>query len=135
MKSILTTVSALALSMAVTACGTMSGGSYGQSSVFPSRSAEGLLVSPNGMTLYTFGKDVNNAGTSACYDQCAINWPPFTVPSKTSPTGDYSVITRTDGLRQLALKGQPLYLFANDVKPGDKLGDGRGNGAWRVVGP
>lgn len=29
----------------------------------------------------------------------------------------------------------PLYYFAKDMKPGDKLGDGLLNGNWRVARP
>ena len=34
-----------------------------------------IYTDHNGMTLYTFDKD--EAGKSNCYDQCAVNWPPF----------------------------------------------------------
>ncbi|WP_225973426.1 COG4315 family predicted lipoprotein [Polynucleobacter paneuropaeus] len=47
--------------------------------------------------------------------------------------GDYSVITRDDGKKQLAYKGMPLYFWVKDTKPGDKTGDGFLNGAWKIV--
>jgi predicted lipoprotein with Yx(FWY)xxD motif len=89
-----------------------------------------VLVDAKGMTLYTF--DADEAGTSNCYDACATNWPPLTAAAGASAEGDYSVVKRTDGTMQWALKGQPLYLWVNDNKPGDKTGDGIG-GAWHVV--
>ena len=101
----------------------------------PTRTSDGMLIGPNGHTVYTFAKDSPNAGTSACYDQCATNWPPLTAAATAKATGDYSIITRTDGTRQWAFKGQPLYFFAKDAKPGDKVGDGVLNGAWNIVKP
>ena len=101
----------------------------------PTRTSDGMLIGPNGHTLYTFAKDSANAGTSACYAQCAQNWPPLTAAPGAKPTGDYSIITRTDGARQWAFKGQPLYYFVKDAKPGDKVGDGVLNGAWKIIKP
>lgn len=101
----------------------------------PTRNSAGMLIGPNGNTVYTFAKDSANAGTSACYEQCAKNWPPLTAATTAKAMGDYSIITRTDGTRQWAFKGQPLYYFAKDGKPGDKMGDGVFNGAWKVVTP
>ena len=101
----------------------------------PTRSSDGMLIGPNGHTLYTFAKDTTNAGTSACYAQCAQNWPPLAAAPAAKATGDYSIITRTDGSRQWAFKGQPLYYFVKDAKPGDKVGDGVLNGAWKIIKP
>jgi Secreted repeat of unknown function len=36
----------------------------------------------------------------------------------------FSVITCTDGTKQLAVNGKPLYTFASDTKPGDVKGQG-----------
>lgn len=101
----------------------------------PTRTSDGMLIGPNGHTVYTFAKDSGNVGTSACYDQCAQNWPPLTAASTAKATGDYSIITRTDGTRQWAFKGQPLYYFSKDAKPGDMVGDGALNGAWKTIKP
>ncbi len=101
----------------------------------PTRTSEGMLIGPNGHTLYTYAKDSANAGTSACYDKCAQNWPPLTAAATAKATADYSIITRTDGARQWAFKGQPLYYFVKDSKPGDKVGDGAAKGAWKVINP
>jgi hypothetical protein len=43
-------------------------------------------------------------------------------------------VSRTDGSKQLALGGMPLYQFANDTKAGDVKGQALG-GIWWVVGP
>jgi predicted lipoprotein with Yx(FWY)xxD motif len=44
--------------------------------------------------------------------------------------GDFTVAAREDGVSQWAFRGQPLYLFAHDVKSGDMRGEGAG---WRAV--
>jgi predicted lipoprotein with Yx(FWY)xxD motif len=93
---------------------------------------DGMLVGANGMTLYTFDKDVAGSGKSACAGQCATNWPPLAATG--AATGDYSVVTRDDGSKQLAYKGKPLYFWSKDAKPGDKTGDGVIN-AWHVARP
>ena len=85
------------------------------------------------MTLYTFAKDTAGSGKSMCNGPCATNWPPLLVDGSPAVSGDYSVITRDDGKKQLAYKGMPLYFWAKDTKPGDKTGDGFLNGAWRIV--
>lgn len=99
----------------------------------PAKLVNGALVAANGMTLYTFDKDTAGSGKSVCNGPCAANWPPLMAGSA-SPTGDYSVVTRDDGGKQLAYKGKPLYYWAKDSKPGDKTGDGFNN-VWRVATP
>lgn len=129
------TLSTVALSTALLAgCGAFSSGPKAGAST-PTHAADGTLIGPNGRTLYVFSKDVAGNGASACYSQCATNWPPLTVEPTAQPMGDYSIITRTDNTRQWAYKGQPLYYFAKDAKPGDKLGDGMAGGLWKVVRP
>lgn len=98
----------------------------------PVKTRDGVLVGANGMTLYTFDRDVAGSGKSVCNGPCATNWPPL-MASK-APGADYSVITRDDGKTQLAYKGKPLYYWAKDAKPGDKTGDGV-NQVWRTARP
>ncbi len=93
----------------------------------------GVLVGPNGMTLYTFDKDVASSGKSVCNGPCATNWPPLT--AATTPQGDgYSLIRRDDGSQQVTYKGKPLYYWSKDTKPGDKTGDGVNN-VWHAATP
>jgi len=94
---------------------------------------DGVLAGNNGMTLYTYSKDVVGSGKSVCNGMCASNWPPLLVEGGPAVSGDYSVITRDDGKKQLAFNGMPLYFYVKDVKPGDKTGDGRSEGAWRII--
>ena len=99
----------------------------------PAKVADGVLVSPTGMTLYTFDRDTA-AGKSACNGPCATNWPPLMVPAGASASGDWSVVTRDDGSKQWAYKGKPVYTWAKDTKPGDRTGDGFNN-VWRLARP
>ena len=98
----------------------------------PTRAADGRLIGPNGHTLYIYAKD--SAGASVCVDQCARNWPPLAVAPTAKPLDGYTIITRADGTRQWAYKGQPLYYFAQDTKAGDAFGDGMA-GNWKIVRP
>ncbi len=87
-----------------------------------------LVAGSNGMTVYTFTKDVANSGKSACSGGCATAWPPLTVSAGTTPTagsgasGKLGTITRDDGTTQVTYNGLPLYFFAKDSKPGDTNG-------------
>ena len=111
------------------ACGSMMGGAMSPYT----KVNDGMLVGNNNMTLYTFAKDTASSGKSMCNGPCATNWPPLLVDGSPAVSGDYSVVTRDDGKKQLAYKGMPLYFWAKDTKPGDKTGDGFLNGAWRIV--
>ena len=91
-----------------------------------------VLTDANGMTLYTFDKD--EGGTSACYDKCAVNWPPLVAPAGAEAEDDYGLIERTDGTKQWTYYGKPLYLWIKDAAPGDVTGDGV-NEVWHVAKP
>lgn len=99
-----------------------------------------MLVDAEGRTLYRFTRDTAGSGASACYGECTVTWPPFTVPADKTPTGgpgvsgELSTIVRTDGTLQVTYDGVPLYFFANDVARDDTNGQGLG-GVWFVVAP
>lgn len=93
-----------------------------------------VLATNRGMTLYTFANDTV-PGMSMCNDACLRNWPPLIALDDAQPTGRWSVVQRADGLKQWAYDGKPLYGFHEDKRPGDALGDGRANGAWKVARP
>ncbi len=92
------------------------------------------LTDFQGMTLYVFDKDT--PGMSNCYQACATAWPPYTsgATAQSQFPANITVITRTDGSKQFAWKGKPLYYYANDQKQGDITGDGVG-GIWHIVKP
>jgi predicted lipoprotein with Yx(FWY)xxD motif len=100
----------------------------------PAKAVDGVLVGANGMTLYTFDKDVAGAGKSVCNGPCAGNWPPLAAAATDAASGDWSVIARDDGGRQWAYKGRPVYFWAKDQKPGDRTGDGF-NKVWQLARP
>lgn len=118
--------------LALSACSTTP--QWSDSTESPASIANGVLVGPNGRTLYTFDKDVANSGASACYAQCATNWPPLMATFDGKAAGPWSLIDRTGGGRQWAYKGRPLYYWSKDEKAGDRSGDGVGN-AWRIARP
>ena len=89
-----------------------------------------VLTDANGMTLYTFDKDMN--GVSACYDKCAENWPPVLASDGAKTDEDFGLTKRNDGTMQWTYYGMPLYLWVKDTKPGDTTGDGVG-GVWHAA--
>lgn len=90
-----------------------------------------IYTDDKGMTLYTFDKD--EAGKSNCYEQCAVNWPPLMAPADAMAEGEWTVIDRTDGSKQWAYDGKPVYLFIQDKAAGDVTGEGKGDGTWHVL--
>lgn len=89
-----------------------------------------ILVGPNGMTLYLYTRD--EPGVSNCYDQCAVNWPPFFVEDESMAGEGWSIVERTDGTKMWAYNDMPLYYWINDAAPGDTTGQGVGE-VWYVV--
>jgi predicted lipoprotein with Yx(FWY)xxD motif len=109
-----------------------------------------LTASVNGqqLTLYTFANDT--AGTSNCTINadstgCAQLWPPLFAGNASAAQGDFTIITRNDGLKQWAWRDHALYFFAGGTppsgaaKPADmRTGDTNGQlfaGLWFVVRP
>jgi predicted lipoprotein with Yx(FWY)xxD motif len=98
-----------------------------------------LVAGSNGMTVYTFSKDVANSGTSACTGACITRWPALTIAAGSTPAGGTGVagklgtIARTDdGTTQVTYNGLPLYFFSGDTAPGDANGIYTG---WAAVKP
>lgn len=94
----------------------------------------GTMMDAKGMTLYTFDND-KEANKSSCNGNCANVWPALKAEASDKDMGDWKVITRDEGSKQWAYKGKPVYYFGMDKVPGDKTGEGRGNGAWHVAKP
>lgn len=88
-----------------------------------------VLVTKTGKPLYV--KSGDTALVSTCYDDCAIAWPPLTVQFEGDVSGDYGVLTRTDGTLQVTRLGMPLYSYVPD-KIRNITGDGY-KGIWSVV--
>ncbi len=86
-----------------------------------------VLADAKGMTLYVYSSDVAGSGESKVTGPLATSWPPLILasgnPTKPSDvSGELTVISRPDGTKQVAYKGQPLYLWQNDKAPGDATG-------------
>jgi predicted lipoprotein with Yx(FWY)xxD motif len=99
-----------------------------------------ILVNSGGRTLYLFKADVG--AKSACTGACATAWPPLLATGNPSAgkgltAAKLGTITRSDGTRQVAYNGHPLYLFVKDKKPGDVTGQGvtAFGAAWFVLSP
>ncbi len=89
------------------------------------------LANASGYTLYTYGGDTQNTGTSACTGGCASAWPPFYTASLVLQAGlnasSFATITRSDGSKQITYKGWPLYFYSGDSQPGQVSGNGVNN--------
>lgn len=95
-----------------------------------------IVVDGNGRTVYVFDKDTS--GKSNCEDGCLDKWPVVaagdSAPQLTGIDASLvSTVTRSDGTKQLAINGLPLYLFASDSAAGEAKGQAVG-GVWWVVG-
>ena len=89
-----------------------------------------VLTNPQGMTVYTYDND--QSGASSCYGECASKWQPVGASPTATPYANMTIIERTDGRRQWAYNGMPLYTYADDTTMGDVRGDNEG-GVWHVV--
>ena len=89
-----------------------------------------VLADARGMTLYIY--DADRPGVSKCYGLCAIAWPPAEAPAEARTSAPFTIISRTDGTKQWAYKGAPLYGYFRDSKPGDTNGDGD-EGVWHAA--
>jgi predicted lipoprotein with Yx(FWY)xxD motif len=99
-----------------------------------------VLVNSQGHTLYLFKADQGTK--SACMGACAGAWPPLIVKGEpTLGSGvDASLVgtaTRPEGTTQVTYSGHPLYLFAQDQKPGETNGQGLSafGASWFALNP
>ncbi|MDD1664848.1 MAG: hypothetical protein LUQ32_05795 [Methanomicrobiales archaeon] len=87
------------------------------------------LTDGSGRGLYVFTTDTT--GRSSCAGTCLRNWPAFSVDTVAAPSvvkaSDFTPVTRTDGVKQLAYMGRPLYYYSADRDAGDLSGHGFNN--------
>ena len=151
-------VPALAASVVLAACGSSSSSSTSSSSAAPSQpaAAQGsggaggvvvksaanatlggaVLTNAQGMTLYALSGE--GAGKFICTSSaCTQVWHPLTISATAKPSGSVgalATVKRPDGSVQVTFRGEPLYTFAQDTKPGDALGQGvKDVGTWDAV--
>ena len=134
----------------LTACGGSNDSNSGSSAPVASRAAGAgaklatadvgdlgkVVVDGNGRTVYVFDKDTS--GKSNCEGGCLAMWPAVSAGNGTAQLDGIdpslvTTITRSDGSKQVAIGGLPLYLFASDAQAGDAKGQAFG-GIWWVVG-
>jgi predicted lipoprotein with Yx(FWY)xxD motif len=94
-----------------------------------------ILVNRNGLTLYHLS--VEHKGHFICTDKtCLSLWHPLLVPKGTKPVGRVvlGTVQRPNGAIQVVYKGEPLYTFVEDKKPGDVKGEGfKDVGVWHAA--
>jgi len=79
------------------------------------------LGDSSGKPLYTYDKD--EKGKSNCYNECAVEFAPFVPEADGKADGDYTIISRKDGVKQWAYQGKPLYRYAAGKDPvGEPVG-------------
>jgi predicted lipoprotein with Yx(FWY)xxD motif len=114
-----------------------SGADSGKTLSVISTSVGMAVADSKGRPLYMFVDDT--AQSSACTEDCANDWPPYTVEGTVSvATGldqqKAMTITRGDGTKQVTYGGYPLYYWPADWHPGDLRGQAVGDD-WFVVAP
>ena len=81
------------------------------------------LVDHGGYTLYEFV-----GGGKSDAEKCALTsckkWHPFAAAQLAEPVGDFTVVDRSDGIRQWAYKSRLLYTYDEDLAPGYANGTG-----------
>lgn len=98
-----------------------------------------VIENEQGHVLYRFDEDSNNPAKSTCDGDCAkVFKPALTIDGKPTLKGvDPAVVgtvTRSDGTKQLTVKGWPLYAYLGDKKAGTWKGQNV-NGKWFVIKP
>lgn len=82
-----------------------------------------------GMTLYTQNRAARGRGPSRpvpqvdCDAACMKVWHPFKAADDAQPSGLWTIVTAPDGSRQWAYRGQGLFSYSLDQKPGDMKGE------------
>ena len=89
-----------------------------------------VVTASNGMTLYVFDRDKN--GVPTCYNTCAKQWPPYLATGAENRGVGWSTVKRKDGSMQSTYHNRPVYLYADDKKPGNANGDLVGR-IWHAI--
>jgi len=84
------------------------------------------LTEQSGRTLYTYGGKLKRGQLPPCGTEACIMspWQPLYAAALAQPKGDFSIVTRDDGTRQWAFKGNALFTYASDKRPDDAYGHG-----------
>ncbi len=90
-----------------------------------------LTDARSGTALYHFRGE--KPGKPACTGGCVRTWTPLSAALMATADGDWSIVQRSDGIRQWAYKDRPLYLFAGDLAPGEANGHGKDGAKWQAA--
>lgn len=74
-----------------------------------------VFADAKGFPFYSWNKDTI-PGKSACDAECSKTWLPATAPADAKPVGLWTIITRDDGAKQWAFRGQPMYTYVDEKK-------------------
>jgi predicted lipoprotein with Yx(FWY)xxD motif len=111
-------------------------------STSPVAGLNSVLVSSQGLTLYTFAPD--HAKKVTCTGSCAQVWPPAKIPAGQKAAASAGVkpslvssVPDPSGGRVVTYNGWPLYTYKGDHAAGTDNGQGLNvnGGAWYVIGP
>jgi predicted lipoprotein with Yx(FWY)xxD motif len=98
-----------------------------------------MLFDQPGQAIYLFDKET--AGRPACYDECAVAWPPVLTTGAPQAAGEVradllGTVPRDDGSTQVTYAGHPLYYYAHE-DPGQVLCHDvvEFGGRWLVITP
>lgn len=86
-----------------------------------------------GFQLYTFSSD-DELVSNCTSDGCKSNWPALLASDADQAAAPFAIFERTDGHRQWAINGKPLYFFSGDTEAGDQNGEAIGD-VWWVANP
>ena len=93
-----------------------------------------VLAEANRQVVYTYSKD-KKGGKPTCTGACAETWLPATGTPEAGPadvfSGQFGLVTRADGVKQITYSGLPLYLLKGAAGMAT-TGNGQG-GVWHVV--
>lgn len=97
----------------------------------PLRRRNSIMVDLQGRGIYTYDLD-SDPGRSSCDEMCRILWPPILAKEDAQPIGRFSLAERSDGRKQWAWDGKPLYRWISDRRRGEANGHGVA-GVWTLV--
>ncbi|MCA0202134.1 MAG: hypothetical protein LCH56_15105, partial [Proteobacteria bacterium] len=79
-----------------------------------------MIVMQNGYSVYSWDGDGSNA--SNCMKDCLTKWTPVLAGRAAQPNGEWTVFERSQGVRQWAFRGRPLYTYNDDPKLRSQIG-------------
>jgi predicted lipoprotein with Yx(FWY)xxD motif len=95
-----------------------------------------MLTTTSGRTLYSLSAERHGRFICTATAGCTSIWHPLTIAPGVVPEGPvkFGTIRRPEGMLQVTYRGEPLYTFASDKKPGQAKGEGlKDVGTWHAV--